>query len=282
MKTCLFLVAGLFLLSGVSAYANEFKDTGSLYDKAVNEHIIDPNLYPKTNWLSDETNKMRPSYEQYKKMEPSVTYEEWLKLNNYGVMSDTKEPILQTKSSDNSENTLKSEQDNINAFCRDTKAGDILVLDGEFSTGFIGHAAILNADGFVLEMTGGDGWWNGLSDNNHQYAKRDWITKHIKSWTNVYRLNNTGLANQVARYADTHYYSTTGGYNKNVHIDYLINSHIKQINPNYCSKLVWQAYFYGSGSLPVVRSIGDWAVVPPANLPASFTSSYTPHSIGRY
>ena len=67
-----------------------------------------------------------------------------------------------------------------------------------------------------------------------------------------------------------------------IHLDHQLNSHIKQFNPNYCSKLVWQAYFYGSGNLPVIRAIGDRAVVPPTNLPTSFTWNYTPHSIGRY
>ncbi|MCJ7968131.1 MAG: hypothetical protein MUW51_03250 [Lactococcus lactis] len=41
------------------------------------------------------------------------------------------------------------------SFVRDTQAGDILVVVGDFPTGVIGHAAILNADGYVLEMPGG-------------------------------------------------------------------------------------------------------------------------------
>ncbi|KSU21914.1 C40 family peptidase [Lactococcus lactis] len=276
------LVGALVLFSGIVASADEFSNVGGLYDKAVSENNIDPNLYPKENWEKDEISTMRPSYEQYKTSDPSTNYEEWLKLNNYGVMSDTKLPILQTKAETPSNNMLRSSQDNINAFCRDTRAGDILVVGGNFPTGVIGHAAILNADGYVLEMPGGNGWWNGLPDNNRQLTKRQWITNHIKEWTSVYRISNTNLARQVARYADTHFYNTYGGATKNIHLDYQLNSHIKQFNPNYCSKLVWQAYFYGSGNLPVIRAIGDRAVVPPTNLPTSFTWNYTPHSIGRY
>lgn len=248
-----------------------------LYDKGVSQNIIDPNLYPKAQWEQDETSKMKPSYEVFKtEVSDTTSYEEWLKLNNYGVMSDTKQPILHGKEETG---MLRSEQDNINAFCRDTRAGDILVIDGDTRHGvpsMLGHAAILNADGFVLEMSGGG------RDNNHQFTKRDWITRNIKAWTNVYRINNRGLANQVAHYADTHFYSTTGGYNKNIHIDYGINSHLKQFNPNYCSKLVYQAYFYGSGSLPVMIDYGDRHYVAPAVLTQAFSGNYRPYRVGRY
>ncbi|MDG4976924.1 hypothetical protein [Lactococcus lactis] len=276
------LLFGLVLFTGIYANADEFTNVGSLYDKAVNENIIDPNLYPKANWEKDEISTMRPSYEEYKNYDSSITYESWLELNNYGVMADTKEPVLQLKTPAESNIRLRTAQDNIDKFCRDTQAGDILVVGGDFPTGVIGHAAILNADGYVLEMPGGSNWAHGIPDNNRQLPKRQWITEHIKEWTSVYRINDTNLARQVARYADTHFYSTSGSATKNIHIDYLLNSHIKQFNPNYCSKLVWQAYFYGTGTLPVIRAIGDWAVIFPTNLPTAFTWDYTPHSIGRY
>uniref|UniRef100_UPI003242C35B hypothetical protein n=1 Tax=Lactococcus sp. TaxID=44273 RepID=UPI003242C35B len=210
-----------------------------------------------------------------------MNHESWLKTNNYGVMSDTKLPILQTKEEAPSNSMLRSSQDNINAFCRDTRAGDILIVGGNFPTGVIGHAAILNADGYVLEMPGGPNWFWGISDNNRQLPKRQWITNHIKEWTSVYRIRNTGLARQVARYADTHFYNTYGGATKNIHINYLVRSNLKVTNPNYCSKLVWQAYYFGSGNLPVMYGISD-SVVAPTGLPALFTPAYAPYQVGRY
>ncbi|MDN6024471.1 MAG: hypothetical protein L0I32_12025, partial [Lactobacillus sp.] len=250
-------------------------------DKAVNENIIDPNLYPKANWEKDEISTMRPSYEEYKNYDSSITYESWLELNNYGVMADTKEPVLQLKTPAESNIRLRTAQDNIDKFCRDTQAGDILVVGGDFPTGVIGHAAILNADGYVLEMPGGANWFWGIADNNRQLPKRQWITEHIKEWTSVYRIRNTGLARQVAQYADTHYYSTTGSITKNIHIDYRITTDIKGVNPNYCSKLVWHAYYYGTGDLPVMYGIGSGVVVP-TGLPALFTQAYAPYQVGRY
>ncbi|WP_240338603.1 hypothetical protein [Lactococcus lactis] len=228
------LLLGLVLFTGLIVNADEFTDVGSLYDKAVKENIIDPNLYPKANWEKDEISTMRPSYEEYKNYDSSITYESWLKLNNYGVMTDTKEPVLQLKTPAESNIRLRTAQDNIDKFCRDTQAGDILIVGGDFPTGVIGHAAILNADGYVLEMPGGANWFWGIADNNRQLPKRQWITEHIKEWTSVYRIRNTGLARQVAQYADTHYYSTTGSITKNIHIDYRITTDIKGVNPNYC------------------------------------------------
>lgn len=276
--TIISLALGFILFTGTYASADEFTNVGILYDKAVSQNIIDPNLYPKANWEKDEISSMRPSYEQYKEYDSSTNYEEWLKLNNYGVMSDTKQPILQTKDA-TSNAMLRSEQDNINAFCRDTRAGDILVIPSNTShmpSSFVGHAAILNADGFVLEM-------EGLGqDKNRQWSKRDWITSHIKEWTTVYRVNNQSLARQVASYADRHFYSSTGTYTKDIHLNYGIDGYIKRFNPNYCSKLVWQAYYYGSGSLPVVAETGPLAVITPATLPNAFRQNYAPKYIGRY
>ncbi len=155
-------------------------------------------------------------------------------------------------------------------------------MGGDFPTGVIGHAAILNADGYVLEMPGGQGWWNGLPDNNRQLPKRQWITNNIKKWTSVYRIRNTNLAKQVARFVDTHYYNTNGGATKNIHIDYVLDWRIKLKNPNYCFKLVWQAYYYGSGNLPVMKEVSSTALIAPTALPNAFDSRYAPYQVGRY
>lgn len=274
------LVMTLLLVLPISAKA---ETPSQLYDKAVSQNIIDPNLYPKTQWEQDEASKMKPSYEVFKsEVSDTTSYEEWLKLNNYGVMSDTKLPILQTKDETPSNSMLRSSQDNINAFCRDTRAGDILIVSGAFPTGVIGHAAILSADGYVLEMPVGANWRTGIPDNNRQLPKRQWITNHIKEWTSVYRLKDTNLARQVARYADTHYYCTYGGATKNIHIDYKINHYIRTKNPNYCSKLVYQAYYNGSGNLPVISLVSPSMILPPTNLPNVFSNQYKPYLLGKY
>ncbi|WP_277812684.1 hypothetical protein [Lactococcus lactis] len=46
-------------------------------------------------------------------------------------------------------------------------------LQDNFPTGVIGHAAILNADGYVLEMPGGPNWFWGISDNNRKVLNKE-------------------------------------------------------------------------------------------------------------
>lgn len=275
------VLLGLLLVFGVKAYASETTDVSTIYDDAVKENIIDPALYPKSNWLDDEKKYMRPNYDFFKSnILDSVSYNEWLEMNNYGVMSDTKLPLLQNKNSNRRQ--ARSAQDNINKFCKDAKAGDILIVSGNFPTGVIGHAAIMNSDNTVLEMSGGKGQEKGIPDNNHQYSKRTWIKNHIKDWTSIYRISDSKLAKKVARYVDTHYFSSKGTATKDIHIDYKIDSLLKNKNPNYCSKLVYQAFYYGTGDLPVMKPTIPWGVIPPANLPTTFSNSYKPTYIGRY
>ncbi|MGH1842336.1 hypothetical protein ABE867_16855 [Enterococcus gallinarum] len=275
------VLLGLLLVVGVKAYASETTDASTIYDNAVKENIIDPTLYSKSDWLDDEKKYMRPNYDFFKSnILDSVSYNEWLEMNNYGVMSDTKLPLLQNKNSNRRQ--ARSAQDNINKFCKDAKAGDILIVSGNFPTGVIGHAAIMNSDNTVLEMSGGKGWEKGIPDNNHQYSKRTWIKNHIKDWTSIYRISDSKLAKKVARYVDTNYFSSKGTATRDIHIDYKIDSLLKNKNPNYCSKLVYQAFYYGTGDLPVMKPTIPWGVIPPANLPTTFSNSYKPTYIGRY
>ena len=52
---------------------------------------------------------------------------------------------------------------------------------------------------------------------------------------------------------------------KNIHIPYGIDSHRYQKSPSYCSKIVWQAYYYGSGDAKVV--IPGSGIISPYALP---------------
>lgn len=61
------------------------------------------------------------------------------------------------------------------------------------------------------------------------------------------------MANKCANYADRTFWNSTGGYHKNIHIDYRITSRLTTKNPNYCSKLVFQSYYWGSGSASFIK-----------------------------
>lgn len=157
------------------------------------------------------------------------------------------------------------------------KAGDILITNATSSvTGYLGHAAIANGDNHILDMP-------GIGKENRQITTADWIKNYTKSgkMIQVFRIKNQpGLASAVAKYADTHYYSTNGTAAKDVHLTYGIDNHLYRVNPTYCSKLVFDAYWYGSGSQPVMQAVSG--IVAPYYLIGTFTDLYRPSLVKTY
>lgn len=91
------------------------------------------------------------------------------------------------------------------------------------------------------------------------------------------------MANKCANYADATFWNSSHGYKKNKYINYRLSSATITKNPNYCSKLVFQAYYYGSGSASVIQpSMAGLSFVSPGALPNVFTGKYRPRKIGTY
>ncbi|WP_163652524.1 hypothetical protein [Listeria sp. PSOL-1] len=132
-------------------------------------------------------------------------------------------------------------------------------------------------------MPGGGNWKRGIPDNNRQVTTKKYIQDHISYWNYVYRVPNSSLAKKVAQYADRTFYSSKGTSKKDRHIDYAIDLYMKRKDPNYCSKLVYQAYYYGSGSLPVMNPYPSInAPIPPQQVINTFSNRYLPYCIGKY
>lgn len=238
--------------------------------------IINPEKYAFSSFQKDEQNVFKDLYSVYISQNDSapINYEEWLVINNFGVFSDSQESMLQRKIS------KRSTADNKRAFVKTVKQGDILICSGGGSFGIIGHAAIMTTDYWVLEMPG---LKNNLNDNNRQIPKDKWFDEHASDWTTVYRCPDNSIARQAAKWADTHYYNPSGGSKKTIHIQYAITADVWKINPSYCSKLVIQAYYYGTGSAKVITdlSVAGKAIFP-ATIPSYFLSPYKLVNKGRF
>ncbi|NVY96588.1 hypothetical protein HU830_05360 [Lactobacillus sp. DCY120] len=214
----------------------------------------------------------------------NITFEQWLQQNNYGAFPDgTVYDYNKPKS------LMRSQEDNAVKFEKDVQKGDIIIEGGTSSSGpFIGHVAIATTNNIVLEMTGGSDWYKGILDNNNQFLVKDWLRgedgspRHINNWLRIYRLKDQDIASKAATWGDWRFYSSTHGWIKDRHIRYLINTQLRVFDPNYCSKLVYQAYYYSSGSLPVLKPapIGGQGVVVPSLLPNWF--NYQINNIGTY
>ncbi|KAM3968321.1 putative 30.3 kDa protein [Aphomia sociella] len=250
----------------------------SLYSTGVDTGVINPEKYSFTSFKRDEENVFRDLYREYTTINSSlpVSYEEWLLINNFGVLSDTQESLFERKIS------KRSTADNKRRFVNTVKKGDILVT-GRGIGGLVGHAAIMTTDNWVLEMPGGRGWQNGIKDNNRQITKHKWFDEHASDWTTVYRCPDGNAARSAAVWADHTYYNPSGGATKTKHITYKITTDVWSTNPSYCSKLVIQAYYFGTGKKKVIS--GDVSlrrVIIPSTIPSYFLSPYKLKNMGKY
>ncbi|MCM3224234.1 hypothetical protein [Terribacillus saccharophilus] len=266
----LLLIVFVFSLQSpltANAEENSNIDSEALYRKAIKEGVISEADLSLEDWLTEN--------EQYKKIyddgvkdnvfESPITYEEWLKLNNYGQEPKDVNDGEVTTFKIQAKSTFK------------VKPGDIFITNGTFASGIIGHAAIANGANHILDMPG----YGDKSDNNRQLTVSQWLSKYkSKGWIKVYRIKDSKLAAQVARYADTHYWSTKGAATKNIHIAYKITPHLYTKSPSYCSKLVFDAYWYGTGSKKVMGASKGF--VPPYGLISQFNPGWGPSKVHTY
>ncbi|MBD7970491.1 hypothetical protein [Paenibacillus gallinarum] len=115
------------------------------------------------------------------------------------------------------------------------RIGDVLystkTLGG--SSQIVGHVGIVNSNFKVVHVTPVvDG---GVVDTFTTYMGRHGVGETIK----VYRPRN-GMGVEAAKWAVYNYSKVT---------DYFINplGLLGTLNPNYCSKFIWQAFYYGEG-----------------------------------
>lgn len=164
-------------------------------------------------------------------------------------------------------------------------AGDFIIVPGESSAGgLVGHNGLVIGPDRILHSPG------------NQSAGNATVTTNIKSFMNKYGFGNSrvyrpkrlpgGSVNMMAGwYALTTTFNSTGNTEvSNIYIDYSIPSgsmNLKAASPTYCSKLVYQAYAYGTGGSPIVpQPPKKSGIIPPKSLPSYF--SQTPDYVGSF
>lgn len=254
--------------------ANSSDSIDTLYKQAVTENRINPTTYSANAFRCMYHEGLQIYTQQLRAGMPFCEYDEWLANVGFGAMPDGSgvDPDMPAVKP-------RSAAANVERFVHDIRKGDILVVQG---SGF-GHAAIATSNNYVLEMHGGGNIVNwtltGIADNNRQYTTRDWIKLHIKNWTQIWRPRQ-GIGTEAATYADYKFWSSTHSLKKNRHITYGLGAGPKVTNPNYCSKMVWQAFYFGTGSKKVAK--GTSFFITPSSLPNSLTDAYKAYKVGRY
>jgi uncharacterized protein YycO len=124
------------------------------------------------------------------------------------------------------------------------KEGDILVTSSTSFWGFTGHAGIVarSADGDLYAVH-----IPRSGEPIQKYTLSKWESKYPK--TEIWRHNNSTAARQAGQKAMdfVRYYGTATAYIAPYDLIGSDSWDLTNKNAQYCSKLVWQSYYYGPG-----------------------------------
>jgi uncharacterized protein YycO len=130
------------------------------------------------------------------------------------------------------------------------KAGDVLYSRVGDETKFVGHVAIVDDTGYVIHMMKNGG------------MKRQTVSSYARSFTfDVYQARTVSVGYNASRQAKSIWnnYSTTATYTTGTPLHGYRTS-------QYCTKLVWQAYYYTTNKV----NLGDLSFtlyhVPPVKI----------------
>lgn len=111
------------------------------------------------------------------------------------------------------------------------QAGDVLITNGTISSGLTGHSGMAISSYSILHIA-------GPGKNPETTTLSKWITHYnAEGWTKIYRHSDSTVAKKAANWAEATY--------KDSDAEYVINMDLTSTDKTYCSKLVWQAYYYG-------------------------------------
>lgn len=170
------------------------------------------------------------------------------------------------------------------------KKGDILITNGTSYYGLTGHAAIITGSNSVLDAPGKahtvkKNGKNVTLNTTRQLTTRTFINKYTDDpgeWVKVYRPKHNDIAIAAAKWADRNYYSSSGSATQKKFPKYTLATNLTSTNYVYCSKIIYQAYYYGSGNKSYVWPKLAQGIILPYDIPISFTWGNAPKKVKTY
>ena len=181
-------------------------------------------------------------------IDEEISYEYWKELKEY---SEQLEKELESAAVEEKERIAPSTGYSM-------KAGDVFITNGTIASGITGHAGIAISSTEILHI-------EGIGKKPNVITLTEWNRKYTTdgNWTKVYRHSEFNVGYLAAEWTEINY--------KEKNAQYVINTDLASTNKTYCSKIVWQAYYYGPamqyGSDVHYATGGIVGVVLPYELP---------------
>lgn len=129
------------------------------------------------------------------------------------------------------------------------RAGDIIVTNG-VKLPILGHAGIFVGKNTILHIAGKG--YNPSTKTMNEWLKS--YTRKKGTWTKVYRCSTPSYGPAASKWAMKKYHGSKATYQ--------ISKDRKSTAKTYCSKIVWQSYYYGAGSKSVTDGLNSGLIHP--------------------
>lgn len=255
----LLLVLGTMLLFStisLSASADEIEDfilkhmlLGEDLDRFEQEEKIQISLYDNQDINLDIINEKYQEYINIGLLSEDISYEMFLELATAEPPTDPVADEFRTYS-----------------VAGQPQAGDILITNGTSAMGITGHAGIFLGhlgNGAILSI-------RGFGYKPEMIGIATWMQRYGGSgnWTKLYRPAERYKPALAAEFAMNQYAGKDYSYG--------ITTNILGLDPTYCSKIVWQGYWYSSAA-PQIGGFKKPLIASPYDLPDYFEESAPVH-----
>ena len=183
----------------------------------------------------DVTDPTKSNFEKYVKegvLGSDVSYEEWKQL-----VEESRKLEEKLSKSDEFYEVYSSEKISDSKAGFSLQRGDIIITNGTSSAGILGHAGIATSSSYILHIAG-----KGSHPAKISLSKwhKKYTNKGTDTWSKVYRHKTKTNAKAAATWAENTYLGSGATYK--------ITGNLASTSVTYCSKIVWQAYYYGPSS----------------------------------
>lgn len=139
--------------------------------------------------------------------------------------------------------------------------GDIIITNSTSSNGLTGHAAIALNMHEIIHI-------QGKGYTPQVITPQQFKNKYSSGWIKVYRPREN-IGRLAAQWAERTY--------RNSGVPYKITMNLATTNETYCSKMVWQAYYFGVGKevMPPALQTTNNIIVPYGLMEGFNDGSYT-------